>query len=180
LLRATETTTPEDRANYGNRCQSADSSSIPFDASDLEAFENAALFEAWQQHTAKHSTFESFARLTTWRSMIACVDAFQATREVSLKAARGKIKRISPENAVFGREQTARLESAVETLPKRLRDLVFVLYKEGVPQREIARHWSITESTISQLNDLAIRRINANHKSETRATHAVTISHTRS
>lgn len=137
------------------------SPSIPCDISDLESAGTFALFDAYQLYNPEHGSFRSFARLVIWRGMMGCLDAIHAKREVPLKVAENEISPRSPEDVAAKREQIALLRSAIDTLPKRLRRLVYRLYEEGVRQREMAGHWGITEGRLSQLNDVAMRRIRA-------------------
>ena len=133
---------------------------IPCDITDLESA-GFALFEACQQYHPRFGSFEVFTRLVVWRAMMRHVETMRAKREVPLKTARREISPASPENVEAETQQNASLRCAVGTLPKRLRHLVYVLYEEDIPQRELARRYGITEGRLWQLKHVAIGRLRA-------------------
>ncbi|HSZ73291.1 MAG TPA: RNA polymerase sigma factor [Rhizomicrobium sp.] len=57
---------------------------------------------------------------------------------------------ISPERSVSAREELARLQAALDQLPKRCREAVILRKIEGLSRREIAARMGITEQTVNR------------------------------
>ena len=133
--------------------------SIACDVTDLYSIANFALSEAVAQYGSERGNFEDFARLFVWRSMGQHVRSIRMDRNLPLTAARREQSPMLPDELAAQSQLGARLARAVSKLPERLRLVVWMVYKEGISQRESANRLGVTEGRLSQLHGDGIRRI---------------------
>ncbi|HET9048173.1 MAG TPA: sigma-70 family RNA polymerase sigma factor [Chiayiivirga sp.] len=93
--------------------------------------------------------------LTTARHLIA--DRLRRLNVVSIEAMGDRppsnvywMDEVSPEQVCGGRQMLRRLSRALEQLPPRCREVIWLRRVEGLAQREVAEHLGITEKTVEK------------------------------
>jgi RNA polymerase sigma factor (sigma-70 family) len=79
------------------------------------------------------------------------------------------IDELTPERRTIAREEFKRLANAFDRLPAKCREVIWLRRVQEFSQREVATHLSITESAVEKHISRAVRLLNAELRSESRA-----------
>jgi RNA polymerase sigma-70 factor (ECF subfamily) len=71
------------------------------------------------------------------------------------------VETIEPERCLLARDELTRLQTAVDALPPRCREVIVLRKFKGLSQREVAAHMGITEDTVERQVMNGVRKLAA-------------------
>lgn len=134
-------------------------------ASDVEDLRQEIYVRVYESAQTSRPTFAKAFVFSTARNLL--IDRARRGRVVSMDYVADVddlnvlVETIEPERCLLARDELTRLQTAVDALPPRCREVIVLRKFKGLSQREVAAHMGITEDTVERQVMNGVRKLAA-------------------